>query len=39
MHIVPFSQNISIEEWVNVIIEDFIDGTMINCFNHEGEYV
>ena len=38
IHIVPFSQNISIEEWVNVGIEDFIDGTMINCFNHDGSW-
>ena len=38
MHIVPFSQNISLDKWTEVKIEEFVDGTMINCFNHEGSW-
>jgi len=34
LHIVPFSQNITPEQWLNVDIELFVDGTMINCFHH-----
>ena len=34
MHIVPFSQNIPLDKWLEVNIEEFVDGTMINCFNH-----
>ena len=38
LHIIPFSQNISREEWTNVLIEEFVDGTMINCFNFDGSW-
>ena len=38
MHIVPFSQNIPLDKWLEVNIEEFVDGTMINCFNHDGSW-
>lgn len=30
-------QNI-VDNWKNVIVEEFLDGTMINAFNHNGEW-
>ncbi len=38
IHIVPFSQNIPLDKWLEVNIEEFVDGTMINCFNHDGSW-
>jgi hypothetical protein len=38
LHIVPFSQQISLDQWLNVSIEEFVDGTMINCFNHNDSW-
>jgi hypothetical protein len=38
IHIVPFSQNIPLDKWLEVNIEEFVDGTMINCFNHGGSW-
>ena len=38
LHIVPFSQNVSLDQWLNVSIEEFVDGTMINCFNHHDSW-
>ena len=39
LHIIPFSQNISKEQWLSeVLIEEFVDGTMINCFNFGGSW-
>ena len=39
LHIIPFSQSISKEQWLNeVLIEEFVDGTMINCFNFGGDW-
>ena len=38
MHIVPFSQNIPLDKWLEVNIEEFVDGTMINCFNHNDSW-
>ena len=38
IHIIPFSQPIAKEEWLNVVIEEFIDGTMINCFYFDDSW-
>ena len=38
IHIIHFSQHIPREEWLNVVIEEFVDGTMINCFNFQGSW-
>ena len=38
LHIVPFSQNITLDQWLNVSLEEFVDGTMINCFNHNDSW-
>tara|TARA_B100000795_G_C22775356_1_gene429784 strand:+ start:432 stop:1625 length:1194 start_codon:yes stop_codon:yes gene_type:complete len=38
LHIIPFSQMVGSENWLDVTIEEFIDGTMINCFNHMGTW-
>ena len=38
IHIVPFSQHLVKDEWLNVTLEEFPDGTMINCFNHKGKW-
>ncbi len=38
LHIIAFSQPIPREDWMNVDIEEFVDGTMLNCFNHNGNW-
>ncbi len=38
LHIVPFSQNITLDHWLDVSLEEFVDGTMINCFNHNDSW-
>ena len=39
LHIIPFSQGINRDQWLSeVLIEEFVDGTMINCFNFNDNW-
>tara|TARA_B100000767_G_scaffold64316_1_gene60526 strand:+ start:11 stop:1159 length:1149 start_codon:yes stop_codon:yes gene_type:complete len=39
LNIIPFSQMVGTENWTKVDIEEFIDGTMINCFCHNEKWI